>query len=472
MPLKPFQKELMSGKHTGLGSPPEKVPNDEEWKTWVQNATQGLSQLKLTIHKPLTDHTLVGAALARYNQATATHTTNDPLDLGILGSLLVDIYSLTGAYMRRILRDDQRSDYDCQFFAVYKAMHFAVADELGALHKVPGDQIEVLLQKQMIGLTDHGKEIDRQQAIRKHLVYLEDIESLAYRLHIDNGKLYCVDPLNKSRALFDTTAKEWTLAGGNSCHLGIEANQDLKSSGQASKGVAGFCMTLNRNLYAFRHFLKDEFGGAFYHSSYTGGSDVLCTGCLTVEKGILTYINNFSGHYRPSPTQLQLVVDHLQSFGVPLAGVNVQVLDVHVKNVAHSPVMSAKDFLKHQEYRKLQFDPQARGRVPPPLTVERERLRQKDLLEMKLRAVLIRKALNDYIERSQKWYAKPSEKSINVANHLRKVVNDEDLVKETRFLLGIVKDSPLNTPIGQQLDQGELKTRLGETLKPRLVPTN
>ena len=436
------------------------------------NATEGLLRLKRTIGKSLTDPELVGAALARYNQATLTHTTNDPLDLGILGSLLVDIYSLSGSYMRRILRDDQRSDYDCQLFAVYRSMHFAVADELGVLHKVPGDQIEVILQKQMIGLTDHGKDIDRRQAMRKHLVYLADIESLAYRLHIENGKLYCIDPLNKSRVLFDTTAKEWTQDGGNSCHLGIEANQDSKSSGGQSKGVAGFCMTLNRDLFAFRHFLKDKPGGAFYHSSYTGGSDVLCTGCMTVEKGILTYLNNFSGHYRPSPTQLQLVVDHLQSFGVPLAGVKVQVLDVKVKNAAKSPVMPAKDFIKHEEYRRLQFDPQARGRVPPPLTVERERQRQEKILEQKLRAVRIREALKDYIERSQKWYAEPSPKSLSAANHLREVVNDQDLIEETRFLLGIIKVSPLDTPIGQQLDPGELKTRLGETLKPRLVRTD
>lgn len=79
MPLKPFQEELMSGKHTGLGTPPEKVPNDKEWNIWVQNATQGLSQFKLTIGKSLTDPALVGAALARYNLATQTHTTNDPL---------------------------------------------------------------------------------------------------------------------------------------------------------------------------------------------------------------------------------------------------------------------------------------------------------------------------------------------------------------------------------------------------------
>jgi len=83
--------------------------------------------------------------------------------------------------------------------------------------------------------------------------------------------------------------------------------------------------------------------------------------------------------------------------------------------------------------------------------------------------VLIRQALNDYIERSQKWYSKPSAKSISVVNHLRQIVINQDLIEETRFLLGIIKVSPLNTSIGQRLDPGELKTRLGETLKPRLV---
>ncbi len=509
MALKPQQRELMSGKYIGQSTDFTKMPRTDEWENLVKTALTGLSRFLASQKKPhylesdlghsttkssssstqgskslddfdlhkfasksfeishleskmtgphLTDPDLLGAAIERYNAASLTHTSKDKLDTGIMGSLLVDIYSLTGAFMRRVLRDDQRSDRDCQFFAIYRGVHFAAAAELGRIYEVPGDQIDSFLQRQMIELTEHGKRVDAFAEGSKSLVYLTDAEALAYLLHIEGGKLYYRDTVKKTLTAFDTTKAEWTKDGGNSCHLGYELNYDSKK-GEKPRGVSGFCMTLNRNLYAFRHSLKAQPKGAFYHSSYTGGSDVICTGCLTAVNGVLTYLNNFSGHYRPTPTQLQLVVDHLRAFGVSLAKVKVQLLNP--SDIATSPVMAATDFLNKKDFREAQFEFDVKGRVTPPLTKERSKEKHQE----HLRAEAVRKAIANYIERSGKWYARASEKSKEAAQRLSGVVNEEDLLHEVRFCLGLSPFSPFKTPTDKRLSDGELKSRLLEALK-------
>jgi hypothetical protein len=44
--------------------------------------------------------------------------------------------------------------------------------------------------------------------------------------------------------------------------------------------------------------------GRFHHSSFLSGKPVLCAGEITVQNGIITHIDNLSGHYRPATQQL------------------------------------------------------------------------------------------------------------------------------------------------------------------------
>ncbi len=504
MPLKPHQRELISGKYIGQSIDFKKIPRADEWDNLVKTALKGLStfaspgkprSMEQGSERPvpkaaasssgapkalddselnkfasknfdiaplgpvapgpnLTDPNLVGGAINRYNAASLIHASNDRFDKSVMGSLLVDIYALTGGFMHRTLRDDKRTDRDCQLFAVYRGVHFAAAEELAQLFGIPVDRVDIALEHQMIRMTEHGAHVDAVAKKGNYLVYLKDEDVLAHLIHIDKGKFYYMDKLSKTLIPFDTTKPEWTSAGGNSCHLGCEANFD-KKKGEKTKGVSGFCMTLNRNLYAFRHSLKAVPGGAFYHSSYTGGSDVLCTGCLTVENGVLTYLNNFSGHYRPAPHQLQLVVDHLRTMGVPLLNVKVQLRDPD--DPLGGPVMSATSFLNDKEIRKGQFEFNVRGRVTPPLTEERAKQSQW--------AKRIRKAVADYLERAEKWYSKPSEKSRETAQRLRGVIDENDLIAEVRFCIGQSSSSPFNTPVEKRISDGQLKSKLIEALK-------
>ncbi|MEO6811267.1 MAG: hypothetical protein ABI353_19325 [Isosphaeraceae bacterium] len=61
----------------------------------------------------------------------------------------------------------------------------------------------------------------------------------------------------------------------------------------------------------------------FNHSTYNAGKDVICAGIIKVNQGVLTYIDNESGHYKPTRKNLQDAVLLLQNLGVNLANVQV-----------------------------------------------------------------------------------------------------------------------------------------------------
>ena len=235
------QRVLTSGKHLQQSTEYKKIPTNAEWDNIVKLGNIGFFKFKGEFSKEirrlvqlgfkpktkdvasgphLTDTTLVGSAISRYNLGAENHHTEDVLDVSIRSSLIIDIYSLTGRFMRSTLRDDNRTDYDCQFFAAYRGVHFAAADELAKLHNIPSDQVDIMLQRQMIGLSKHGKDIDDSLVNKKNkLIYLRDAQVLAYRIDIINGKLYSKNPMDGKAVAFDT--KKWTrgLDFGNSCHL-------------------------------------------------------------------------------------------------------------------------------------------------------------------------------------------------------------------------------------------------------------
>jgi len=69
-------------------------------------------------------------------------------------------------------------------------------------------------------------------------------------------------------------------------------------------------MTLNRTIFVHGgHQVCGREGNfySFYHFSYTGGEDVICTGCLSAINGELISINNDSGHYKATPAQILIV---------------------------------------------------------------------------------------------------------------------------------------------------------------------
>ncbi len=82
------------------------------------------------------------------------------------------------------------------------------------------------------------------------------------------------------------------------------------------------------NTFAPRAYVIDEYGNLysteatfgttdnFNHSTFNAGKDVICAGLISVNDGILTSINNSSGHYKPTRQNLHNAVTLLDGEGV------------------------------------------------------------------------------------------------------------------------------------------------------------
>lgn len=74
------------------------------------------------------------------------------------------------------------------------------------------------------------------------------------------------------------------------------------------------------------NFYATMFGskrGEIQHSSILHGKPVVCAGMIRVEQGVLKYIDNDSGHYKPSPDQLKEALRCLRDeHGVDISGVS------------------------------------------------------------------------------------------------------------------------------------------------------
>ncbi len=412
----------------------------------------------------LTNPVVVDAAIERYHVgARQAGAPDNQLSQSIHGSLLVDIYTVTGQFMRSITRNTQlRTDRDCALFPLYRSLHFAAADVFGNVFGINGDEIDVYLRNQLIFMSTHGVGVDTTVGAIKHndanglktsrLAYLSDEEALAFQLHVEGGRLMITDGHGQLEP-FDCSGPEYqdiskTKKGGftktaNPARRGKEQNGGL--------GVAGFSMGLNRNIYARKHSNYDAAKGSFYHSCYLEGREVLCTGCITVVNGELTYINNWSGHYQPSRQQLSLAVQALRARGVDITNVVVE----YQQTDGTYERQLAPAFLQSDGVRGADFDGFSKGRFVAT-------------------ARKVREALAAYEKRSQKWWASPSEKSKGILKHLKGIGDDETLVRETRFLLGekiqgshYQPASPLNTTRRARFDPYEgsqLKDMLTEAM--------
>jgi hypothetical protein len=61
------------------------------------------------------------------------------------------------------------------------------------------------------------------------------------------------------------------------------------------------------------------------HSSFNAGKDVICAGMIKIHNGTLVYVDNDSGHYRPTRQHLHGMLTIIGNEGINLAGVTVVV---------------------------------------------------------------------------------------------------------------------------------------------------
>jgi len=439
----------------------------------------------------LTNPDVIDAAIGRYQAGTLqAGEPNDQISKAIHGRLLVDIYTVTGQFMGVISRNPKlRTDNDCALFPFYRALHWAAADGFGKVFGIDGNEIDVYLRQQLIVMSKHGVDLDASIGNQRlhidasgnsvpQLCYLTDEEALACRLHIRDGKFMII---NAQGALepFDCSGPEYK--DSSSTKTRNPAYQATERNGKL--GVAGFAMGLNRHIYARKHSLYTGPKGSFYHSSYLEGREVLCTGCLTVVNGELTYINNWSGHYQPQPKQLALVLQALQAQGIDIGKVLVEYKSAATGKISlfHK---RGTDFVQAHIVKGAGFD-DILASTQALADKQAEEAKQAEIAALRAHSVregarAIRAALAAYDARRMTWR---SDKSKRALRRLRQIQDDETLLKEVGFTLYPYLltnwprlkriESPLGTSPADQYQRGdtsELLTRLVDAFRACLDP--
>jgi hypothetical protein len=100
----------------------------------------------------------------------------------------------------------------------------------------------------------------------------------------------------------------------------LDSHDALFSTRQNQCGI--FSMDRYGNLFVEPPDLKLD-GKFFNHSSFNAGNDVTCAGEVVIDQGILTSINNASGHYKPTRSNLHECVKTLHTQGVNLTQAQV-----------------------------------------------------------------------------------------------------------------------------------------------------
>jgi len=138
---------------------------------------------------------------------------------------------------------------------------------------------------------------------RQRVVYTLDVQGATLRMgRLDNGT-FVYKP-------FDTS---WITSG-----------HTAKGKPSMNRpGLLAYVWTDRNEFFAGLHNpLQGEYK-SFHHSSFTGGGMVQCAGMIGGTNGMVTYIDNDSGHYRPPLDALKRMVSHLQSQNVLAPTANV-----------------------------------------------------------------------------------------------------------------------------------------------------
>ena len=239
-----------------------------------------------------------------------------------------------------------------------EALEEIVLQELIAVTGAPSKEAlkQYLKQSQVVELTGHGKKADSGGAFGVDLrpTYLTKNESSKYRILLENGEAFMhprdpqLNPLG------------WVLADTKDCPkdnpcskeiysmlASVEKNENIKVKDEVvnktnrglvvecrNAGIEGYVMTHSRKLYmSASHVSGSASTAGFYHSAYTGGKSVVCSGSICFVKGKPILLTNFSGHYQPHPRQLVRVIELFEMAGVTTTDLSIfaQITDKDIR---------------------------------------------------------------------------------------------------------------------------------------------
>lgn len=216
--------------------------------------------------------------------------------------------------------------------AIMKLLLFA-GNKLSKLHNC---SLGALAKK----LNDtHGKSLSRYgRGAPGDILSIAQRES--FKIIIKNGKAYRYDCLiwNRGDRSSVMSKDKLILVNTSDYYNNMKAvtrpdiDQDTQFS-KTSKGLplCGYIMSMSHELYIAPFSNIVVGGGGYYagiyprfHSDFMANKPVLCAGTIGIIKGQVEHVSNDSGHYKPPPSHITLVINQLR-----IAGVNVKKITVH-----------------------------------------------------------------------------------------------------------------------------------------------
>ena len=84
--------------------------------------------------------------------------------------------------------------------------------------------------------------------------------------------------------------------------------------GKKGLGYSAYGMGKHGSLHIHEHIIGDTSGNNFFHSSFFAGESGKCFGMIKIKEGKIDYIDNHSGHYKPTVAQLADAVERLKPY--------------------------------------------------------------------------------------------------------------------------------------------------------------
>ena len=188
-------------------------------------------------------------------------------------------------------------------FEFYRLIVGRLTEDTGVTVNVLPSWLERTFGKDMVA---HGVELDLKDHSAK---YLSDQERRTYKIIFRGGLAY--------QQKWWENSEELTLANTET--------RNHNGAGVISDLFGGYAVSISGDFYSGPHCMgKVGHETGRFHSSYLAGNAVLCAGDIRIKNGLVSHINNNSGHYQPDDSNLARAVEALAVEGVNIKNVFVR----------------------------------------------------------------------------------------------------------------------------------------------------
>jgi hypothetical protein len=95
----------------------------------------------------------------------------------------------------------------------------------------------------------------------------------------------------------------------------------MAANRKGGPGTAAYVWTEEREI-----FIGEHSESSFHHSTFVSGRAVRCAGMIKVKGGMVTFLSNNSGHYKPGYANLKSFAEYLWSNRAVYSGTDVTCL--------------------------------------------------------------------------------------------------------------------------------------------------